>query len=113
MKPKAATGATSQHATLKQFGKGLGTTNVPLKKSTANPQPPLLAEAKPRGKSVPMAPKINEGTGGKADGAKRIINTEAKPAGRDSASHKSTFKAPLKDNGSNPSDLGYTKLGKV
>lgn len=103
---KPGTGDASQHATNKQFGKGPGATNVPLKKSTVNPQPPLLIDAKPRGKSVPMAPKIN------AEGnAKRVIDAEASPAGRNSSS--STFNAPRKDNGSNPVELGYTKLGKA
>lgn len=111
MKPKVGTGAASQHGTNKQFGKGPGVTNVPLKKSTANPQPPMLAEAKPRGKSVPMAPKINAGTGGSPDGAKRIINTEAHPAGRNSSS--STFRAPRVEGSGSDLERGYTKPGKM
>ena len=87
------------------------TTKGPLKKSTTNPIAPIVTEASPRGKSVPMAPKINAGTGSQADGAKRVIQGEAKPAGRNSSS--STFSAPRKDGGTTPAECGYTKLGKA
>jgi hypothetical protein len=82
---------------------------VPLKKSTTNPEMPTLNMA-PKGKvkGVPMATKINAGTGGSADGAKRIINTEAKPNNK-----KNTFRAPRSSGGGSVTDLGYTKLGKV
>lgn len=111
MKPKPGTGAVTQHATNKQFGKGPGVTNHPLKKSTANPEAPSLKEASPRAKGVPMAPKVNEGTDGKASGAKRIIQTEIKPAGRNSTS--STFTAPRSGESHDPLQCGYTKPGKM
>jgi len=104
---KPGTGASTQHPMNRQRENGPGVKNVPLKKSTANPQPPSLQEAKPRAKGVPMAPKINAGTDGKADGAKRIINTEAKPAGRNSTS--STFRAPRSEGSGSDLERGYTK----
>lgn len=79
--------------------------------STVNPKQPSVSELSPRGKSVPIAPKINEGTGGKPAGDKRIINTEDKPAGRDAAIGKSTFRAPRKDVGNDPTANGYTRIG--
>jgi hypothetical protein len=108
---KPSTGKTTEHADNKQFERGSGVKNVPLKKSPVNAEPPNQMEAKPRGKSVPMAPKINEGTNGQADGAKRVISTEAKPAGRNST--QSTYRAPRGSESSNPVECGYTKLGKV
>ena len=79
--------------------------------STTAPHEPMVKEANPRWKSVPMAPKINQGTGGKMAGDKRIINTEDKPAGRNAAVGKSTFRAPRKEGGNNPNETGYTKVG--
>ena len=78
-------------------------------KSRVNDNAPNVAEASPTKPKVHQAPKINEGTGGQPDGAKRIINTETK-AGKSSTS---TYTAPRKDSGGGPMDLGYTKLGKV
>lgn len=75
---------------------------------TVNKGNPRVMEASPRGKSVPMAPKINAGTGGQADGAKRVIQSEAKP-GKTS----STYRAPRSGGSSNPVETGYTKLGKA
>ena len=80
---------------------------------TVNRGNPRVMEASPRGKSVPMAPKINAGTGGQAGGAKRVIQSEASPAGKKAYMHKSTFSAPRSDGSSNPVETGYTKLGKA
>lgn len=127
---KPGTGESTQHSTNKQFERGPGVKNQPFVsrgntkdgrevvqgnkwKSPANPNPPNNAEAKNTAPKVHMTPKINEGTGGQPDGAKRIINTEGHPQGRNSAIGKSTYKAPRSDAGSSPTDLGYTKLGKV
>jgi len=78
--------------------------------ATAAPHQPRVKEMDPRSKGVPMAPKINEGTGGKPDGAKRIINTEDKPAGRNAAIGKSTFRAPRNDSRGSATECGYTPL---
>lgn len=111
-KVKSGMGDASEHKTNKQFGKGPGVTNHPLKKSTVNPTPPVLKEGTERAKNVPMAPKINEGATGKT-GGRRIINSEGSPAGRNAASAKSTFRAPRSESGGSVTDIGYTKLGKV
>ena len=78
--------------------------------ATVAPHQPRVMEGQPRGKSVPMAPKINAGTGGHPDGAKRVIQNEGKPAGRNAAIGKSTFRAPRKDGGGSVTDNGYTKV---
>ena len=79
--------------------------------ATVSPQQPHLKQLPtPHAKKVSIAPKINEGTGGQADGAKRIINGEAKPAGRNAASGKSTFRAPRSEGMGSVTDAGYTRL---
>lgn len=81
-------------------------------KSKANPNPPNVAEGKNHyAKGVPMAPKINEGTDGQPDGAKRVINTEVKARGRDST--RSTYTAPRKGDSHDPMECGYTRPGKM
>lgn len=74
-----------------------------LKKSTVNKPSPLLKESATRGKSVPIAPGVNAGTGGKPAGDKRIINTETHPS-----KTSSTFTAPRKDYSGSVTDMGYT-----
>ena len=71
---------------------------------------PRISVPPPHAKKVSIAPKINEGTGGQADGAKRVINGEAKPAGRNAASGKSTFRAPRNDSAGSVTDRGYTPI---
>ena len=79
----------------------------PLKKSSVNPESPLLKEASPRGKSISEPPKINAGaTSG--SGGKRVINTETHPS-----KTSSTFTAPRQGESHNPVDCGYTKPGKM
>ena len=122
---KPATGNSTAHATNRQNERGSGATYTPFKKPTqamdgdrlvsrskwksnANPNPPNAAEAKNTKPKPHMAPKINAGTGGQSDGAKRVINSEAKPSNK-----KNTFRAPRSSGGGSVTDLGYTKLGKV
>ena len=106
---KPGTGQSSSHGLNRQNERGAGVKNNPLKKSMANPNPPNVAEAKPASKGVKMAPKINEGTGGQPDGAKRIIQNEASPS-----KTSSTYRAPRSNSGgSDPYETGYSKLGKV
>ena len=62
---------------------------------------PKVIEAKPRGKSVPMAPKLNAEAGGK-----RVLVNEAS-----GAKHKATFRAPRSSGGGSVTDMGYTKVG--
>jgi hypothetical protein len=116
MSVKPGTGDATKHSINKQWERGPGATNVPLKKSTANPPPLGISkptEGKPQKHGVPMAPKINEGAIG-PDGQKRIIQSEGRPAGRDAAVGKSTFRAPRKDSSSHdPLLAGYTKPGKM
>lgn len=76
-----------------------------------NPVQPHVMEAKPRGKSVPIAPGINKGTGSNPSGEKRVINTEGQPAGRNAASGKSTFRAPRNESRGSVTDCGYTPIG--
>lgn len=76
-----------------------------LKKSTANPNPPMVAEGKSHGagapKTVPNKP---------ASTKNRVLLTEAKGGGRTG----STFKAPRNDSGGHSAyDCGYTKPGKM
>jgi hypothetical protein len=78
--------------------------------SNVNPSRPNVVEASPARKAVKIAPGINEGTSGKPDGAKRIIQNEAKPAGRNAAIGKSTFRAPRNDSVGGPTESGYTKI---
>ncbi len=99
-----ATGAATQHPLNKQNGSGKGVTNVPLKKSMANKNPPNIKDANPASSAVKMAPKINAEAGGK-----RVVQGEAKPN-----KHVSTFTAPrTSGGGGGVTDLGYTKLGKA
>lgn len=78
--------------------------------ASVNPHRPRQVEASPAKKAVKIAPGINEGTGGKAHGEKRIIRNEAKPAGRDAAIGKSTFRAPRNDSTGGPTENGYTRI---
>ena len=78
--------------------------------ATGAPHQPRVMEAKPRGKNVSIAPGINKGLDGKADGAKRILNNEAKPAGRSAAIGKSTFRAPRNESRGSVTDCGYTPI---
>ncbi len=78
--------------------------------ATTAPHQPRVKEINPRGKSVPIAPKINEGTAGKMAGDKRIINTEGRPAGRNAAIGKSTFRAPRNESRGSVTDCGYTPI---
>lgn len=122
---KKGTGDATHHGDNKQNERGPGATNHPFEKSKgpntsqnmvdaskwksrANPNPPNQGEAKNTAPKVHMTPKINEGTGGQADGAKRVINGEAKPAGRNSTS--STYTAPRSEGSKDPMERGYTKL---
>ena len=77
---------------------------------TINPVQPRVIEATPARKAVKIAPGINKGTDGQPDGAKRVINNEAKPAGRDAAIGKSTFKAPRNESRGSVTDCGYTPI---
>jgi len=118
MKVQPGTGAASKHSINKQNerGKGVGgpkmatQTDKAYTGNDASPAQPHVMEASPSRKAVKMAPKINAGTGGQPDGAKRVINTEGKPAGRDAAIGKSTYRAPRSSGGGSVTDLGYTKL---
>lgn len=78
--------------------------------ATVQPHRPRQVEASPARKAVKIAPAINEGTGGKPAGDRRIINTEASPAGRDAAIGKSTFRAPRNDSRGDVTDAGYTRI---
>lgn len=77
-----------------------------LKKSTANPNPPNLKEISPRGKGIPSNPPQAAAKTGGSKAA--VIQTEIKPAGRNSSS--STFTAPRKGDSGDPMHCGYTKL---
>ena len=77
--------------------------------ATVNPKEPAIQAPPPRGKSVPIAPAINKGATG-PDGGKRIIQNEAKPAGRDAAIGKSTFRAPRNESRGSVTDCGYTPI---
>ena len=79
------------------------TTAGPLRKSTVNPQPPVLTEGHPRGKGVSSAAPTKVGS----MGGGRVLVDEAKPAGRNSTD--STFTAPRKEPSHNPAECGYTK----
>lgn len=124
---KPGTGASTVHGENRQNERGKGASDHPFKntsksidgadnkvqrpkwKSDANSNAPNVGEAKNTKPAVHMAPKINAGTGGSPDGAKRVINTEAHPKNT-----MSTFKAPRSSGGSsNPIESGYTKLGKI
>lgn len=103
---KKADGAVSQHATNRQFERGPGVKNVPLKKSTTNPEPTMIAQNQPtphKGKPVtrPNSPASDAG---------RVL-LEQNQAG----SHKtgSTFRAPRSSGSSDPLQTGYTKPGKM
>ena len=123
MSVKPGTGQSTAHAANKQNERGAGVKSQPFTrgaqntgevagnkwKSRVNPNPPNVAEGRNTSPKVHMTPKINEGTGGQADGAKRIINTETK-AGKSSTT---TYTAPRSSGGGSATDLGYTKLGKV
>jgi len=74
-----------------------------------NPNNPTITIPTPHAKKVSIAPGINKGATG-PDGGKRIIQNEAKPAGRDAAIGKSTFKAPRSSGGGSVTDTGYTRL---
>lgn len=78
------------------------TTKGPLKKSGANPNPPMLEEGKPRGKGMPPTRPNLPGSE-----KNHVILTEAKPAGRNSTS--STFRAPRGGESHDPAECGYTK----
>jgi hypothetical protein len=122
MSIKPATGNSSAHATNKQNERGSGSKYSPFKsppapggmvqgnkwKSRVNQNPPNVAEAKNTAPKVHMAPKINAGTDGQKDGAKRVINSEASPSNK-----KNTFRAPRGSGGGSVTDLGYTRLGKA
>lgn len=130
MSVKPGTGAVTQHGLNRQNERGAGVKNQPFEpasarkgndskatkvdstkwKSNANPNPPNVGEAKNTKPKVHMTPKINEGTGGQPDGAKRVINTENKTAGRNAAVGKSTYKAPRNDSIGSPVDSGYTRI---
>ena len=77
--------------------------------ATIAPHQPRVMEAKPAAKRVKIAPGINKGATG-PDGGKRIIQNEAKPAGRDAAIGKSTFRAPRNESRGDVTDAGYTRL---
>lgn len=77
-----------------------------LKKSTANPPAPVLAEAKSHKAG---APKTVPNRPGSASG--HVLQSEAKPAGRNSSS--SRYTAPRKEGSHNPLECGYTKPGKM
>ena len=118
---KPATGNATAHAINRQNERGAGSNDHPFRapqdggkvdgnkwKSRVNPNPPNVSEAKNTTPKPHMTPKINAGTGGQSDGAKRIINTEAHPHNK-----KNSFTAPRSSGGGSVTDLGYTKLGKV
>ena len=118
MSVKPGTGAVTQHGINRQNerGAGVGGSKMGTRSDTAyagdyvNKGNPRVKEANPAREAVKMAPKINEGTGGQPDGAKRVINTEGKPAGKTAYMRKSTFNAPRSSGGGSATDLGYTKL---
>ena len=123
MAVKPGTGQSTQHGDNKQNERGTGAKDNPFTrgaintgevsgnkwKSRVNPNPPNVAEGRNTAPKVHQTPKINEGTGGQPDGAKRVINTETK-AGK---SGTNTYTAPRSSGGGSATDLGYTKLGKV
>jgi hypothetical protein len=118
MSVKPATGAVTQHSTNKQNERGSGPTNVPLKKSTANPPPAgmkkgTMAQPEKHG----SLPRGSTDQGDRAPGLKedkRVIYSEAEPHGRNTGSRMSTFRAPRNDSGSHdPLTAGYTKPGKM
>lgn len=73
-----------------------------LKKSGANPEPPLIKDADGhKGSPVtrPNSPKSE---------SNRVIYSDASPS-----KSSSTFKAPRKEPSCAPMDCGYTKPGKM
>lgn len=77
--------------------------------NTVNPGQPHVKHPTPHAKTVSIAPAINKGLGG-PDGGKRIIQDEGKPAGRDAAIGKSTYRAPRNDSVGDPTTAGYTRI---
>ena len=67
---------------------------------------PTIKVPPPRGKSVAIAPALNADAGGK-----RVLVNEGKPAGRNAASAKSTFRAPRNESRGSVTDCGYTPIG--
>lgn len=101
---KPGVGKSTEHSTNKQFGKGPGVTNVPLKKSPVNPDAPLIKDASGhKGAPVtrPNTPKSTEN---------RVL-LEQNQAGKSRTS--STFTAPRKESGGSAVECGYTKPGKM
>lgn len=110
MSLKKGDGAVTQHGTNKQFGKGPGASNTPLKKSSVNPNPPNVQEIKGHGGGKPkMAPQATSKEGN-STGRHTVLLTEKKAHGRDSAK---TFTAPRSAGSSDPLQTGFVKLGKA
>ena len=103
---KPGMGKASEHSTNKQFGKGPGATNHPLKKSTTNPTPPLMEHAKGHGAKSPTTRPNTPGSD-----SNRVL-LEQNQAGKSRTS--STFTAPRKSSGGDSAvECGYTKPGKM
>ena len=77
-----------------------------LKKSTANRQPPVLAEAKGGPKGIPAQPAQATARQGNSTAGGPLI-AEAK-----GAKHNATFRAPRQEH-SSPMECGFTKPGKM
>lgn len=111
MSLKKGDGAVTQHGTNKQFGKGPGASNTPLKKSSTNPTQPNIQSVKGHGGSAPKSPPQATAKQGNDTGRHTVLLTEKKAAGRDST--KSTFTAPRKGDSSDPLQAGFVRLGKA
>src|SRR5689334_15908355 len=108
MSVKPGTGDSTQHGDNRQGSNGPGVKNVPLKKSTANPQPPSQQEGKPHAAGAPKHAPQAKAKSGNSEGR----NTVAVVEGHTSKT-SSTYRAPRSEGSSNPVECGYTKPGKM
>lgn len=106
---KTGMGDSSEHPLNRQFERGPGATNVPLKKSDVNPTQPNVNEGRAHAAGAPKSPlTAGEKTGGKTpDGVVGYVGAQP------SKEKGSTFQAPRKEGSMNPVECGYTPLGKV
>jgi len=105
-KLKNGMGDASEHPENRQNERGAGVTNTPLKKSPTNPEQPSVREAKARAPSTPVE-RPNEPLGKRG----HVAQDEIAAKGRNSTG--STFRAPRKEGSREPTEAGFTHLGKV
>lgn len=101
---KDGMGKSTQHGDNKQGSNGPGVTNHPLKKSTANPQPPSQQEGKAHAAGAPKQPPQAAAKTGAKSGRGTVAVVEGRPS-----KTSSTYRAPRGGESHNPVECGYTK----